>query len=278
MLTYLAVGHITVDRPVGGGVVQPGGSVAYAAKTATTLGASAAIVTRAATADVPCEQLADIAVFLRPSRVTTTFEQSYNQRGDRVQRLLSRAPSLASGDVPASWHTVDVLHIAPVIGEVDASSVARINAGFVGLTAQGWLRHAALDRHVHAIDPQQVPADLVRRADVVVVSEEDVAADPTWPKRIAEHLPMVVVTRGEAGAVAYYNGESVHQPAFPAKSLDTTGAGDVFAAALFYSMAYGATARAALNLASAAGACAVEGIGLAGVPTRAAILDRAFCR
>ncbi len=51
---------------------------------------------------------------------------------------------------------------------------------------------------------------------------------------IAEHVPLAVVTRGSQGAVAIdqTTGERASVPALQVKAIDTTGAGDVFAAAL----------------------------------------------
>ncbi len=50
--------------------------------------------------------------------------------------------------------------------------------------------------------------------------------------RLAEHVPVAVVTRGSQGAVAIdqTTGEVVEVPGVPVAALDTTGAGDVFLA------------------------------------------------
>ncbi|NUR99931.1 MAG: carbohydrate kinase family protein [Kribbellaceae bacterium] len=51
-------------------------------------------------------------------------------------------------------------------------------------------------------------------------------------RRLAEKVPLVVVSNGAAGAIALDagSGEQVAVPAFPVPAADTTGAGDVFAA------------------------------------------------
>ncbi|NLR39462.1 adenosine kinase [Novosphingobium sp. ERW19] len=54
-------------------------------------------------------------------------------------------------------------------------------------------------------------------------------------EQIAAKVPTVVVTRSENGAHAISNGEHAHVPAEPiAKVIDTTGAGDLFAAGFLY--------------------------------------------
>lgn len=54
-------------------------------------------------------------------------------------------------------------------------------------------------------------------------------------EELAAKVPTVVVTRSENGAHAISNGEHAHVPAEPiAKVIDTTGAGDLFAAGFLY--------------------------------------------
>ena len=54
-------------------------------------------------------------------------------------------------------------------------------------------------------------------------------------EQLAAKVPTVVVTRSENGAHAISNGEHAHVPAEPiAKVIDTTGAGDLFAAGFLY--------------------------------------------
>ena len=54
-------------------------------------------------------------------------------------------------------------------------------------------------------------------------------------EQLAAKVPTVVVTRSEKGAHAISNGEHAHVPAEPiAKVVDTTGAGDLFAAGFLY--------------------------------------------
>ncbi|MCX7284645.1 MAG: adenosine kinase [Novosphingobium sp.] len=52
---------------------------------------------------------------------------------------------------------------------------------------------------------------------------------------LADKVPTLVVTRGEQGAHAMSNGEHAHVPAEPiARVIDTTGAGDLFAAGFLF--------------------------------------------
>lgn len=70
-------------------------------------------------------------------------------------------------------------------------------------------------------------------------------------------LQWVVVTRGEHGADAYAADDHVHVPARPVTQVDTTGAGDAFAAGLVHGLLDGANIAAAVDIAAAWGAAAV---------------------
>ena len=113
-----------------------------------------------------------------------------------------------------------------------------------------------------------------RPAHVLVGSESDLPpeflADP-WKagREIAgPALRLVVVTRGERGAEAFSPAghESVSAPRV--RVVDSTAAGDVFAAGLVHALVRGAATRAALETAVAWGAAAVS---CPGVPKRETI-------
>lgn len=113
-----------------------------------------------------------------------------------------------------------------------------------------------------------------RPAHVLVGSESDLPpgflADP-WAagREIAgPALRLVVVTRGERGAEAFSAAERFAVPAPRVAIVDSTAAGDVFAAGLVHGLALGRPTRALLEGAVAWGAAAVA---CPGVPSRETI-------
>lgn len=69
-------------------------------------------------------------------------------------------------------------------------------------------------------------------------------------------VPVLVVTRSEKGAIALVGGERVEVPAEPiARLVDTTGAGDMFAAGFLHGQAQGRSVRDSLRLGAL---CAAE--------------------
>ena len=114
-----------------------------------------------------------------------------------------------------------------------------------------------------------------RPAHVLVGSESDLPpaflADP-WARGCevaGETLRLVVITRGPRGAEAFGVTDRVAVPAPVVRAVvDSTAAGDVFAAGLVHGLALGRPTRAALETAVAWGAAAVA---CPGVPSREAI-------
>lgn len=82
-------------------------------------------------------------------------------------------------------------------------------------------------------------------------------------------VPTVVTTLGRAGARVEYGADCVEVAGFPAKVLDTTGAGDCFAAACLYARhVQGLAWPEALRFANRAAALSTQGFGAQGaLPT-----------
>jgi sugar/nucleoside kinase (ribokinase family) len=110
------------------------------------------------------------------------------------------------------------------------------------------------------------PDYTVRAAEVLVVSEDELpngAKGDPWQAAQAEGLAArwLVVTRGVRGATAIDSTTRLHCPAVPAKVVDTTGAGDAFAAGLVHGLARRWPMAACLRLGAEWGARAVAHLG-----------------
>lgn len=113
-----------------------------------------------------------------------------------------------------------------------------------------------------------------RPADVLVGSESDLPPafleDPWAAGRsiAGGRLRLVVVTRGERGAEAFTASGRIAAPAPRVDVVDSTAAGDVFAAGLVHALVLGRSPAAALQTAVAWGTAAVA---CPGVPSRETI-------
>ena len=114
--------------------------------------------------------------------------------------------------------------------------------------------------------PPLVPGS--RPAHVLIGSEPDLPGEflaSPWKagREVAgECLRFVVVTRGARGAEAFSASERLTASAPEVTVVDSTAAGDVFAAGLVHALLVGRETRAALETAVAWGAAAVTGSGL----------------
>lgn len=208
-----------------------GGTVSYAAPTARAFGLSVGIVTSAA----PHEPLLDM---LRPfahvhaleSAATTTYSNLYDGN-HRTQYVRGVAGDIRAGDVPPAWGDAPLVHLAPIAAEAyHAAIFDAFPRAKIMVTPQGWMRRWADDGRVshHMLhDP-----DIIGRASLVVLSEEDIEHSHQSEMWFAAHVPRLVVTRAEQGGAYYLDGQQYTYKAVAVTPVDPTGAGDVFAASL----------------------------------------------
>jgi sugar/nucleoside kinase (ribokinase family) len=227
-LDYLVVGHVTRDLIDGGFTL--GGTVSYAARTALALGCRVGVVTSAST-DLDLDQvLSDILVMCFPASTTTTFENTYTADGRR-QMLRGVADLLMPEMMPSQWKAA-IAHLGPVARECNPALVHAVGDAFVGVTPQGWMRQWDEAGRVSRRRWEEAE-QLLMRADAVVLSEEDVCGDESLIAQYATQAQLLVVTQGMKGCTVYTHGQGRSFPAPPAREIDPTGAGDIFAAAFF---------------------------------------------
>jgi sugar/nucleoside kinase (ribokinase family) len=208
---------------------------------------------------------ASVAVILAPE--TTMFRHTYDD-GRRVQWLLKRAGDIHGRDVPEEWRSSGIWHLAPLTNEVQPNILDVIPAdAFVGVTPQGWMREVAPDGKILAV-PWHTAEQMIERIDAIVISDEDMPNAMSTARSWAAQGTVVAVTFGTRGSVIVGPDAEVHVPAYPSTGLDETGAGDVYAAALFSRLAIGDAFETAGRFASAVAALKVEGSGPSYVPTR----------
>ncbi len=271
---FLVVGHLVQDKVAGG--YRLGGTAAYASLTAHRLGLRTAILTRAA-ADLDLSSLPpDIEVYRLPSPQTTVFENIYSG-GHRTQYVWARAQAIAASDVPPELAAARIVLLGPVVAEVEDGVAQSFPQSLVAVGAQGWLRTFAADGRVGQLSPRQwQPRLLLRHARALFVSEEDLPPAETEETlaRWTAQVPILFFTLGYRGSRLWSDGRWQNVPAFPAREVDPTGAGDVFAAAFLARYLETDDVAQASLFAAAAAAVSVEAVGTAGAPSRAEVEER----
>ena len=229
----------------------------YAARTYLGLGARVRAATAAA-ADFPAAALAGLDAAVVQAPRTTTFVNAYRDDGAREQRVEAVALPVVAAPVPPEWLASDVLHLAPVLGEIDLPAwLAAARARFVGLGVQGWVRAVAPDGRVTQPRWEIAPSDL-RGVDAACIGDDDVIGQGDLLDRLAAAVPVVAFTHGERGCELLLRGRTLRVGAYPTRAADPTGAGDAFAAGFFLALAEGAAPAAAARLGAAAASIVVE--------------------
>jgi sugar/nucleoside kinase (ribokinase family) len=271
-----------------------GGGVTYNALTSARLGLRTAAIIGLDPQAFESHELellaaADVDLLRVPLPQGPVF-RNVDSPGGRIQTCLEPGRPLPHVAMPVAWRAARAWILAPVAGELDDAWADAIPAdAFVALGWQGLLRTLRAGALVDRRAPG--PGHLVRRADVVSLSEHDVEPG-TLPEDLAPFLhpgAWLVFTHGVAGGrlaevTADGLGRVVHYSAVEAAGeVDATGAGDTFLAALVASVVRPAAGGAAageagpvpdLRFAAAAASFTVEESGLKGVPDRAAVVRR----
>ncbi|MCA9980975.1 MAG: hypothetical protein KDD89_09080 [Anaerolineales bacterium] len=230
-IQYLAVGHIARDVIAKG--TKPGGTAVFSARLAQTLGRHTAVVTSTRPDYDLRQTLPHIPLHNVPATADTTFENQYDGN-QRTQYLRSAASTIQPTDIPDAWRTAEIVHLGPIANEIDPAVIDLFDPSqqLIGLTPQGWMRR--WDEHGR-VSAQRFPAaeKLLRRATIVVISEEDLLDDAMLDQYRA-WANILVMTQNYAGCrVFVHQQEGLHVPAMRQNPVDPTGAGDIFAAALF---------------------------------------------
>ena len=251
-------GNVTLDRTPEG--LVPGGPAYYAGRAWRALGAEVRVLTAAAP-DFPAEAMDGVETKVVRSARTTLFQNHYDPDGRRTQRVETQAAPLSPRHLPSHWRRADVLHVVPVLSEVDAARLrVAVRPRLTGLCAQGLVRAVGPDGTV-AQPPWEPSPSLLSALDVVVLGEDDVVGQGNLLDRLAAAVPVVAFTRGAHGCDIIVRGHTTRVGVFPVEEVDPTGAGDVFAAGFLFAMAQGATPPEAARLGAAAASFVVEAPG-----------------
>lgn len=240
---------------------------------ARSLGCEVTLIT-ALEPDFPLGILDGIDLRAAPGLVAR-YENRYDARGNRTQRLLAPGSDLQLVPHLYPGETFDLVFYAPAYHEFRKAPL-RFKGAVVGVSLQGALRACEPDgRVVPSPRPLEAARALVRPGWCAFLSEEDTAAPEALAAALAAEKTLVVLTRGYNGATLFeLDGSTQSYPALPALATEPTGAGDCFAMAFMVRLAETDSVDQAMRFALAAGALAVEAPGLAGIATRAAIEER----
>ena len=199
---------------------------------------------------------------LRPTGATIVL----SARGDRaLVTHLGAIADLGYGDLPANlFDGFRHLHLTSYFLQ------ERLRPDFPRL-----IREAKAAGLTVSFDPNSDPSqgwspeiwDVIRPVDIVFINEQEAQAltgtskTPEAISILTERTACTVVKQGREGATAVRGAEKIHLEAFRVNVVDTTGAGDSFAAGFVHGMLTKRPLRDCLLLANATGALSATGVG-----------------
>lgn len=230
MMRYLLIGHVSKDLTPEG--PHLGGTVSFAGPIAQAAGWETAILTAASI------EMTELLLPLRSFKLeviaspeTTTFRNDYRSEG-RQQYLFHHGEILRSAHLPDRFKHPDIVHFAPVAGEIEPGMIDLFPDSLRCATLQGWLR-AWGDEGLVRYQRWEKSAEILPELDASVLSIEDLGNDEEEIGYYASLSPLLVVTRGREGCSLFVDGRSLELPTHHIDEVDPTGAGDIFATAFF---------------------------------------------
>lgn len=277
-MKFAVLGNLTVDiiRTPEGTMRTIGGSACYCGLTANKLDYETHILTRIGR-DYDSEWLDDlraagVKLNVEYSRSTTAFENVY-ARGGRTQ--LIRGDAGAIRKLPGEILGCDVIHVGPVFSEIPLGLLRKVSGKFVSLDVQGFIRSMRGGNRVqHKFWSNR--NEFLEHVKIVHVGADE--AKFAVRKRCRELLDLgpevIAITDSRRGSYILFEGASKYVPAFPARTVDQTGAGDVYTTALAIRYLETGDPVESGYFASAAASFVVEDWGPRRLGTREEVEDR----
>lgn len=248
IMDYLCIGHVTEDIWQDG-TRSPGGGVMFASRAAMSWLKHVTVLTAAAGDFDHALAMPGVDVRCVPAASTAQFENVYTAAG-RKQRVAPCPTRLGPQHLSDDLLACPLVHIAPVDNEIEVDAIFCFPPStFIGVAPQGWMRRWDADGFVFT-QPWQDAERVLRRANAVVISEEDVAHDWASLRHWATLTPILAVTQGAKGCTLFVDGEDTQVPPADVDPIDPTGAGDAFTASLFVALKEGASPLTAAHLAN----------------------------
>ncbi|MFK7776222.1 MAG: PfkB family carbohydrate kinase [Saprospiraceae bacterium] len=268
-IDFLAIGHACHDWTSSGNVL--GGTVSYASFFAKKMDLQTAVLTSFGSDFEFQDRFQNISLHSIPSEKTTLFKNIYDG-SHRQQFLLEKSNNIFTNQIPDHLQQPKMVLLGPIAHEIDFDFLNKFENAIVAVCPQGWMRRWNSDKKVY----HQLLDDwtIFQKADIVILSEEDLDFQFSLIPKLANLFNILVVTKGENGADVYHHNNKHTFPSFPTKMIDPTGAGDIFATAFLIHFFKTKDISLAANFANAAASFCIEKKGIEGIVSRDEILKR----
>lgn len=285
----IVVGHIAIDVNVlPWGIIENalGGAPTYAGLTIAALRKKIGIVSKVG-ADFPekfppiySKLGLDTEGILVTGENTTTFENTYDEAGNRKQVCKHVAPRISPNDIPAAYSDAQSFYVSPIANEItpDVLRAIKRESNLVMLDPQGLLREIRKDGKVK-IKSREL-GEFLKHVDIVKIGKEEARALKGGPKEVLKGLramgpKIAILTKGRDASIMLSDEGLVKIESMKVDAKDLTGAGDVFGAAFLTRYVVTRDALESAKFATAAAGLKIRYKGPTGFPSEKEIL-RAF--
>jgi len=269
-IDVVVIGGVTLDENVVGGVAWRGvgGGAAYASYVLAALGARVGLVTRVSrdVGEVLLRALASVADMVDMNGLVVgdvevpVFRNVYSGE-ERRQEAVRGSYVLGPKDLPPGYLSARLFLVTPVLGEVSPVLLESLlqRGASVAVDIQGFVRELRPDGSVAMASSLRIPLAglMLLKAGV----DELPAVSPRGVSPLlSTGIEFVAVTLGRRGSIVYVGREGrAHSFSPPrVRTVDATGAGDVYVAVLAYELARGRDVVEAGRLATAAAAYSTQ--------------------
>lgn len=217
---------------------------------------------------------------LTASEETTTFENTYDEDGNREQSCRTVAADIFPQDIPGTYRNARSYYISPVAGEVPPETIDELakEDALVMLDPQGIFRNIGGDGKVRV----EVPEDLEKylaNVDIVKIGMDELDAFKGSREAVLEELrefgpEEAILTLGKEGCLVQSEGEFKKIEGIDVEVKDLTGAGDVFGAAFLSNYLDTGDVDGSARFASVAAGLKLKYKGPVGFPSREEVEER----
>jgi sugar/nucleoside kinase (ribokinase family) len=289
MMTFdvVIMGHVTVDVNVlPWGVVENalGGAPTYAGLALVALRRSVGVVSKVGSDFVEkfppiySKLGLDTEGIMVAGQHTTTFENRYDEAGNRTQKCPHRAPAITPDDIPSDYFEAKSFYISPIANEIgpEVLKAVKKKSNVVMLDPQGILREFQSDDRVE-VKPRDLN-EYLKYADIVKIGKEEAKilkgdVDKALESIKAAGPKVVIVTRGGEPTTVLSDEGLLKINPLKVDAKDMTGAGDVHGAAFLARYCSTLDVAGSARFATAAAGLKVRYRGPIGFPSEKDILN-----
>ena len=199
------------------------------------------------------------------------FENNYT--GSQRHQHARMGVRVELSDIPPEAFEAEALLVGPVLQDIDLSILTARRKGLLMLDIQGILRHLTPANQVVEKMGSDV-AMAIRHCDILKVNAREAQIitstghiDTALKKLYRMGPQLIIITQDSKGAHIYDGDRLVHLSTPKVSEIDSTGAGDIFAAAFLQQYLDGSDPVIAGQFAVIAAALSIRGTGTSAIPT-----------